>query len=260
MIRSGTARAQAVGRELASMLRAAANLPAALGRRAPHLVDVAVSAGAPAPATATPVILVHGYLGTQDVWTPLVRRLHGAGYVNVSTLRYDALSAGVPELGAALVDVVTAVVARTGRQHVHLVGHSLGGLVVRYAVQRLGLDRVTASVATVAAPHRGIPLAWFGPGPAAAQLRSGSALFRGLPPLDGAGPVRWAVIHGSADLIVPAPPAGAGTRLAGYGHHSILTSPELADAILDHLVAAEPASVRLSTATMSAPLATAGCE
>jgi triacylglycerol lipase len=126
------------------------------------------------------------------------------------------------------------VMARTGASHVHLVGHSLGGLVARYAVQRLGLDEVTRSVTTVATPHGGSPLARFGPGPAAAQLRPGSVLLRGLPPLDLSGPVRWRVIAASADLVVPVAPLGAVT-LAGYGHHSILAAPELADAVLGNL-------------------------
>jgi pimeloyl-ACP methyl ester carboxylesterase len=211
----------------------------ALGHPGAHLVDAPSTGPLPSPVTMNPVVLVHGYRSTGAGWSPLVSRLHAAGFANVMALHYDGLASGVPELAAALTQVVSASLARTGHTHVHLVGHSLGGLLVRYAVQRLGLDRLTSTVVTVAAPHRGVPIAWLGRGPAALQMRTGSSLFRELPPLDGTGPVRWAVIHGTADRVVTAPDGGDVLLLPGYGHHRILAAPELADAVLAHLTAAE---------------------
>src|SRR5690242_19440283 len=106
--------------------------------------------------------------------------------------------------------------ARAGNRRVHLVGHSLGGLVAQYSVQRMGAASVTRSVALVSTPHRGIPVARLGLGPAAIQMRTDSMLFRGLPSLDGTGPIRWTVIHGSADILVPVPKVGRVTNLLGY--------------------------------------------
>ncbi|MGH3994856.1 MAG: esterase/lipase family protein, partial [Pseudonocardiaceae bacterium] len=216
-----------VRRELLGLLDAAAGLPKVLSHHAPGITGVPFVGLQPATPVVTPVVLVHGYLGTAAPWAPLVRRLHAEGVVNVFTLGYDSLSTGVPQLAAELADQVATV---STQGHVHLVGHSLGGLVARYAVQRLGLDHVTRTVITVATPHRGSPLALFGPGPAAAALRPGSMLLRELPPLETTKQVRWAVIHAGADLVVPPPQTGEGLSLPGYGHHSILSAPELADA------------------------------
>ncbi len=227
-----------VRRELLGFLDAAAGLSNAHGQPAAGMTGIPFAGPRPVAPVATPVVLVHGYLGTAAPWVPLVRRLHAEGFVNVYTLGYDSLSTDVPQLAAELAGHVATVGTRG---HVHLVGHSLGGLVARYAVQRLGLDRVTRTVVTVATPHRGSPLAWLGSGPAVAQLRPGSALLRDLPPLEATHQVRWVVLHAGADLVVPPPRPGEGRCLPGYGHHSILSAPELADAVVTHLRSAEPA-------------------
>jgi hypothetical protein len=239
MMDNAALRAQRLARSLVGLVRPAANASEAPGHPGTYLVDVPTAGLLPSPVTMTPVVLVHGYRSTGAGWSPLVSRLHAAGFANVVALHYDGLSSGVPELAAALTQVVSTSLARAGHTHVHLVGHSLGGLLARYAVQRLGLDRLTSTVVTVAAPHRGVPIAWLGRGPAALQMRSGSSLFRELPPLDGTGPVKWAVIHGTDDRVVTAPAGGDALLLPGYGHHSILAAPELADAVLAHLAAAQ---------------------
>lgn len=229
-----------VRRELVSLLEAAAGVPKVLSTHGAGITGVPLAGPQPSVPVSTPVVLVHGYLGTAEPWGPLARRLHSAGFVNVFTLGYDSLSTSVPQLAAGLAEQVVTITTRVQPPAVHLIGHSLGGLVARYAVQRLGLDRISRTVVTVATPHRGSPLAWLGLGPAAAQLRPGSVLLRELPPLEATPQVSWAVIHAGADLVVPPPPSGQGWCIPGYGHHSIVSAPELADAIVLHLRAGEP--------------------
>jgi pimeloyl-ACP methyl ester carboxylesterase len=222
--------------EAFAVLRSVAGLPTALGDRATRLTEFPAAEVA---TITTPLILVHGYLGTGAGWAPLVGVLRGSGVVHVFSLRYDAIGAGVPAAAAALVDAVADVMARTGRPGVHLAGHSLGGLVVRYAVQRLGLDAVTRSVLTVATPHEGTWLARFGPGPSAAALRPGSPFLAALPPMESTPGVRWGSIAAGADVVVPAGGAAAAFSVPAYGHLGILRAPELGDAVLRHLLRAE---------------------
>jgi pimeloyl-ACP methyl ester carboxylesterase len=233
-----------VAREVTSLVVAAVRLPRALGRRTPCLTEVPLQISPAAKRNETPVVLLHGYLGTEATWASLTGRLHSAGYVNVFTLGYDSLSAGVPELAAWLVDAARGVMKRAGQPRVHLIGHSLGGLIARYAVQELGLDTATRSVVTVGTPHRGTLLARLGPGPAAAQLRPRSTLLRHLPPLEQTHGVQWVVIYGSADIVAPAPHSIGELSVAGYGHHSILHSTELATAVVAHLVETDSPAMR----------------
>lgn len=76
---------------------------------------------------------------------------------------YDVTIFGLPGFGlgdirdtaAALADRVEEVLARTGASHVDLIGHSQGGLVSRWYVERLGGDAVVDSLVSIAAPHAG---------------------------------------------------------------------------------------------------------
>jgi pimeloyl-ACP methyl ester carboxylesterase len=63
---------------------------------------------------------------------------------------------------------------------VHVVGHSLGGLIARHYVQRQGGDRRVESLVTLGTPHQGSLLAHVGPTPLIRQLRPGSPLLREL--------------------------------------------------------------------------------
>src|SRR3954471_23902451 len=157
MMDDAAARAQHLARSLAGAVRSVAAPPQAPAHPGSYLVDVPGTGRLPSPVTLTPVVLVHGYRSSGAGWCPLARRLHSAGFANVMALHYDALCGGVPELAAALTQVVSTSLARAGHGQVHLVGHSLGGLLVRYAVQLLGLERLASTAVTVAAPHRGVP-------------------------------------------------------------------------------------------------------
>jgi triacylglycerol lipase len=152
---------------------AARHLPASLRAQGCQLHEVGPVRRPFAPQAHAPVVLVHGLAATIDCWTHLSARLATAGFDRVFAFSYNGLASGLPELGGALVGSVERVMERTGSDTVHLVGHSLGGLVVRMAVEAGGLWTLATTVVTVATPHRGSPLAWAAPGPAARVLRSG---------------------------------------------------------------------------------------
>jgi len=239
--------------ELSTLAALAVHVPAALlGSRQPVLEVATPAAPTTAETVPTPVLLVHGYLGTEACWTPLLRRLHESGFSNVFMFRYNSVAAGIPQLAAELVIAAAGAMGRVGRPGVHLVGHSLGGLVARYAVQRQGLDSAALGVVTVATPHRGSTLAMAVPGRAAAQMRPGSPLLTQLPALTDSRGVSWAVIYSDADVVVPAGRARAGLAasevlLPGHGHVGILRSRRLARTVVRHLLDAEGRVARPST-------------
>ena len=111
-------------------------------------------------ATQYPIVLVHGLSGTDryanvlDYWYGVASDLeaHGANvYVaNLSGFQGDL---GPNGRGEQLLAYVQQVLAATGAQKVNLIGHSQGGLTVRY-VAAVAPDLV-ASVTTIGTPHRG---------------------------------------------------------------------------------------------------------
>ncbi|MFI8992472.1 esterase/lipase family protein [Streptomyces sp. NPDC053542] len=246
-------RTRAVLHDLGDLTRFATQLLTAPGYgHRPETITVPPPSAGPrptvhAPRAAAPVLLVHGYLNTEQCWAPLLRRLHRTGFRDTSCLRYNTLTTGIPELAAALTRAARAAMERTSSDGVHLVGYSLGGLAVRYAVQRLGLETNTLSAVTIGTPHHGTPWARAAIGPAARQLRPDSAVLVTLPDLAADHPVRWLFLYSDCDLIAPSVSASAGrlsdaVHVPGRGHLGVLTDPRAAEAIVAHLCRADSAA------------------
>ena len=50
---------------------------------------------------------------------------------------------------------VERIVEETGFERIHIIGHSLGGLIARYYVTRLGGDARVHTLITLGTPHEG---------------------------------------------------------------------------------------------------------
>jgi triacylglycerol lipase len=136
----------------------------------------------PSNTVDTPIataVLVHGILDTGRIFRPLTRRLAEA---QVEVVAPDL----TPNYGSArletLADQLAAVLAArlvTGRP-TFLIGFSMGALVSRYYLQRLGGHARIAAFFSVAAPHAGTLWSHLGALPGMRQMRPGSAFLRGL--------------------------------------------------------------------------------
>lgn len=227
--------------------REAATAPFDRGPRPPAAGTGAGRCPPPSSRLDTPVVLVHGYGAATSSWLVVRRSLRAAGFACVRTMEYRPLGADVPTLARRLVAQVRALLAETGAERVHLVGHSLGGVVIRYAVCVLGLDAATGTAITVASPHGGSHLARAGLGRIALQLRPGSALLRQIEAAARPGAARWVAYGAGADVVVPAPRAAirpavlraTNAVVPDEGHLSVLASPRLAAAIVAQLARSE---------------------
>ena len=131
-------------------------------------------------AAGTPILLIHGIIDNRSVFTMLRRSLSRRGFGRVMTMNYSVLTADVRDAAAQLGRVVERVVEETGYDRIHVVGHSLGGLVARYYVQRLGGDKHVHTLVTLGAPHAGTNAARLVPQRLVRQLRPGSDLVNEL--------------------------------------------------------------------------------
>lgn len=130
-------------------------------------------------APRNPVVLVHGIWNTASIFYPLRTYLVEAGW------QVHALSM-TPNNGDAPLEVLAEQVADFVEQTLpagqpfDLVGFSMGGLVSRYYVQRLGgLARIQRFI-TISAPHRGTVLGCFSHRYGARQMRPGSPFIKAL--------------------------------------------------------------------------------
>jgi triacylglycerol lipase len=201
------------------------------------------------------VVLVHGFAGSRTSWFAVRRALREDGRTVVS-FDYLPWASSVDELADRLVETVQDVLAATGAGKVHLVGHSLGGVIVALALTREGLPALVDLVITLGSPFGGSPWAGTLPlGPLVRVLRPGSALLRRLAAAPAPAGVRWLAFASSLDPIVPVHCAVPANRpvtrviIDAAGHCGMLLDP----AVITRIVVA--ATLREDVADLGAPVA-----
>ena len=213
-----------------------------------------------AAPSARPVLLVHGFGGTKSSWSVIAQALSDRG-IMVDTIAYSPLGNSVEQLADQLVAAVERTLSQTGADKVHLVGHSLGGVVIAQAIAGGGLVGLVDTVITLGSPFGGSPWAGLLPfGDLLRALRPNSPLLRGLASAAVPEGVRWLAVTAALDIIVPGPrsvPAHADVEtitVDGVGHLGMLISRRVVAYIVAALpahgspVAAEPHTRRLPMA------------
>jgi pimeloyl-ACP methyl ester carboxylesterase len=181
-------------------------------------------------AARIPVVLVHGLIDNHSVFAVMRRSLRRRGFTSVCSWNYSPLLSDVARGAADLGEQLQRVCEKTGHERVHVVGHSLGGLLARYHVQRQGGDQHVESLVTLGTPHQGSLLAHLLPTPLVRQLRPGSAVLREL--AEPAPGVRTPVTAVYSDLDQVVVPTSAGrcdhpdlqarnVLVRGVGHMSL---------------------------------------
>jgi pimeloyl-ACP methyl ester carboxylesterase len=192
-----------------------------------------------------PVVLVHGYGATVSVWSPLQRRLQAAGYGRVVTAGYNATTTDFATVCAGVAELCRAVTMWTGNARVHLVGHSLGGLVARRVAQCVGPAVEVETLVTVATPHRGSHAARLTVGKCARVMRPGCTWLADLQGQPLQQHTSWLNYYSELDLVVPRSSArihddrALNVVVQGRGHQGIASSPFFVDHLTAHLVAAD---------------------
>ncbi|GAA4348020.1 hypothetical protein GCM10023145_07800 [Angustibacter luteus] len=131
-------------------------------------------------AAGTPILLVHGMVDNRSIFTLLRRGLLRRGFGRVHSINYSPLTTDIRVAAERLAAEVEAIAADTGYERLHVVGHSLGGLIARYYVQRLGGDERVHTLVTLGTPHGGTLPAYLLPARLGRQLRPGSDLLAEL--------------------------------------------------------------------------------
>ncbi|WP_182481105.1 esterase/lipase family protein [Nocardioides immobilis] len=163
-------------------------------------------------ATGRLVVFLHGLCENESYWN-LHRERTGTTYGEALAARgwtpvYLRANTGLPirENGVALAALLSAVVASWPVEvdRIALVGHSMGGLIMRAGLNVLALqsvaepgetpwaDRVT-DVVTLCSPHRGAPIAW--------GIGHGSRLLGLLPETSAFGRILDKRSEGVRDLV-----------------------------------------------------------
>lgn len=192
------------------------------------------------------VVLVHGWLDKQNVFNKMKKYLERRGWtVYVLDLIPSDGRKPLPELAAQLEDFITANLGNS--QKFDLLGFSMGGLVTRYYLQRMGGNQRVDRYINVSAPNNGTltakPLSGVLPG--IKQMRPDSDFLKDLNGDVAAclENIRVTWLWTPFDLIIVPPqssclPIGREVKLSVAFHPWMLTDSKALEAIKEALLEA----------------------
>jgi triacylglycerol lipase len=156
-------------------------------------------------AAATPILLVHGFIENHAIFSVMERALRRRGFQMLTAYDYGLLTHSIPRAAIRLGETIERLVTQSGYERIHVIGHSLGGLITRYYVQRLGGDSWVHTLVTLGTPHQGTHLARAAPLlPLVRQLTPSSPIIQELAEPAPGCRTRFIAFHSDIDpVIVP---------------------------------------------------------
>lgn len=219
------------------------------------------------------VLLLHGFFQTRNIWEVMEDRLRHDGYAvmsfNVGGLFYRFNTHPVDHVAQLVADKVESLTRKHGFSHIHIIGHSKGGLVGRRYIQHYGGEKRVKSLITLGTPHHGtwtallatIPFSVVGLGGSVSELLPSSATIRNLTRESFPDDIPLTSIYSRADLVCPwwhaalhPSPQQRDIRtveVQGVGHSELTWSPAVyreAKRALDDATARHRARVALQRA------------
>ncbi|HEX4878949.1 MAG TPA: hypothetical protein VFV39_03810 [Limnobacter sp.] len=193
------------------------------------------------------VVMVPGYLETPGCFAGLYEELLWSG-VRVAFYQPRYTLAGVEHMASHFAEYLEALLDQPHchNAHVYLVGHSMGGLIVRRAMATRWQDGLPVQhLFSLATPHNGTQMAHLGVGECVLDMLPGSAFLQELNQADLAHRTRMSSVIATPDcLILSANNArldGANNLiLPGSGHMALLDDDRLIRLLLGHIQSAQP--------------------
>lgn len=125
------------------------------------------------------VVLVHGFLNKGSKMKRMAAYLRARGWtVHTPSLTPSNGTLGIEALAGQLADFIEKVIPPTAK--FDLVGFSMGGIISRFYIQRLGGFSRVQRLITLAAPHHGTHTAYLTWTTCSHQMRPGSAFLKSL--------------------------------------------------------------------------------
>jgi len=188
-----------------------------------------------------PVLLIYGFGANRRVMMVLEERLRRDGYdvftINLGGLFEILRTDGIEETASFVNIKVKRLIERYNLPEIAIVGHSEGGIIGRYMVQKLGGDEYTHTLITLASPHRGTPFAYLGLVATGFisqnlwQLTPNSSFIKELNSTRFPEGVRFCAIYSKDDRLIPYPysiperetiPHLVTVEVDGIGHNGFL--------------------------------------
>ncbi|MBK7586493.1 MAG: hypothetical protein IPI67_40685 [Myxococcales bacterium] len=186
------------------------------------------------------VVLLHGLFATAGVLRPMREAIEKGTGAHTASFSY-APGPGVASVAEGLAELVERLPAAV---RVHLVGHSMGGLVARWFVQELGGDpRVVQSI-SLASPFRGTRRGWLMPVQAGRDIVPESVVLRRLAERGDCGVPHTSVVAGADSVVTQGAALHHGDEILieGCGHNGLLYHPDATGLVVERVLEAKNAA------------------
>ncbi len=182
------------------------------------------------------VVLVHGFFASAGVFRPMRSHLVNDTNAKVASFTH-APGLGIDRIARSLARLIAKIPVGC---RVHLIGHSLGGLVARWYVQELGGHARVTQTISLGSPFGGTERARPFRFLVGAELHRSSPTLARLRARAHEHDVPHMSVVGEADaLIVPREsavfPRGEVVVLPGRGHNSLLFDPESITQVVERI-------------------------
>lgn len=172
-----------------------------------------------------PVLLVHGLYHHPSGWLFLRRQLRKAGFRKIYTMAYSSWKTDIAAVTAKLESSVWNLERRHPGKKMLLVGHSLGGLIIRNWLANADNQKRAVGAVTLGAPHRGSKLAALACGALGRSLLPTNPFFADLARNENPATIPCVSLVSEADtMVLPQQnlipvTGGWAMRLAPYATH-----------------------------------------
>lgn len=196
--------------------------------------------GRESSGSGAPVILVHGLFHNSSAWLMMKRRLREAGIKNLHTYQYNCYWGEFSDAVEGLQRKIDSLLQQSEKGKVILIGHSLGGLVIRAAVGNPRFEGKISAIVALGTPHGGSDLARFAVNPMGRGLVPGGEIMARADLVPEPDCPKLAIYNVVDDLVFPLqvliPPEGwREAECAPMGHVWMLYSREVGGMVVDFL-------------------------
>ena len=112
------------------------------------------------------VLLLHGFFQTRNIWEVMEHRLRQHNYgvfsLDLGGLLWRFNTRSIEFQSRWLADKIERIAVKHNLGKIHIIGHSMGGLLAKQYIQQHGGERRVQSLVTLGTPHHGTPTALLG--------------------------------------------------------------------------------------------------
>lgn len=187
-----------------------------------------------------PILFVHGLFHNPSTFAWIKQKLALRGFKHFSDMDLLTLSHTIPELAQQTLERVEEMLEEFQVPQVDIIAHSMGGIVSRYMLQKLGGDGKVRTLITLGTPHQGTKITKYFNIKRVQTLSPDSQVIQDLNGCPLPQRTRVVVVSGGMDVLMWPRDCvrWEGVRnihLPGVGHAGLLFSRRVLQIIIAHL-------------------------